>query len=116
MAFRPNVSATIRRYQGTNLFGEPSWGDVENVRIGVVHLAAQAAKTSVRTDSSASRGNAEERVVVAKILFPVLAQPRVMDLVEFAGQTMMVKSVEPRIAVTGRLDHLECEMELYVDV
>lgn len=113
--FLPNNRCTLRRQTGKNVYGEPTWSSQASVPCAVVHLDAHEAKTSVRADSSASRGAAEERVSMAKILFPVKIAPLAGWKVEIAGFQLRIAKVQPRWDVNGRLDHYETELELWIE-
>lgn len=113
--FIPNNKGQLSRNLGFNAYGEPSFGPAKTVACGVVHLSMVDQKTSVRTDSSASRGNADEVVFKAKILFP--AGTAIFDGDRFVinGQKLRVKAIEPRYAVPGNLDHLEVDFDRWTD-
>ncbi len=73
-----------------------------------------AEPTSVRSDSSASRGNAQELVMTnAKILFPAHVRIAIGDRFEIQSYDLGLVGREPRISVAGELDHLECLFALY---
>ena len=75
----------------------------------MVHLNGLAAISSVRTDQSASRGNAEERTEIAKLLFPSTVTIGLEDKFEILGHTLRVIKIQPRNSVLGRLDHYEVD-------
>jgi len=79
----------------------------------VVHLIGQVAKSSVRTDQSGSRGNAEEKTDQAVILFPIGVSIKTDDKFEIAGETLRVVGIEQRFDVIGRLDHYEVTLERF---
>ena len=111
MAFFPNTFGNMRRLTGLNIHGEPSFGPVKQVECSVVKLIMDARKTTVRADSSASRGNAEETVIVAKILFMPTAAPLIGDYFRIRNMPLRCILVHPRINVLGTLDHHECDFE-----
>lgn len=100
----------IRKFLETDLYGQPSYGASSEAMCAVVKLDVSAMKTSVRTDSSASRGNAEERVSVGRLLFPATQQIAIGDLVNLMGYTVEIMSVQPRLTVFGALDHFEADL------
>ena len=81
------------------------------VKCGIVHLKTADETTSVRTDSSASRSAAEEIINQAKILVPADVAIKKGDYFKVHGIELRAFKVEPRIAVTGRLDHYEVDFE-----
>lgn len=113
--FRPNKFGLLQRRTGYNGFGEPLFSPQVRVRCAVVSLNLNTAKTSVRTDSSATRGNAEEDTSTAKILFPIDVRIGKEMKFEIAGQQFRVMDVQPRFAVNGRHDHDECMLTVWVD-
>lgn len=112
--FIPNTTGVLAALTGNSIDGSPTFGTPATVRCGLVRLAEADEKTSVRTDSSASRGAAEEKIIKrGKVLFP--ASVTVAHGAKFTiyGVIMRVVSVEPRIAITGELDHHECDLEIW---
>lgn len=101
----------IRKSTGDrDIYGQDIYGEPADALCAVVKLDAGALKTSVRTDSSASRGNAEEIAPVARLLFPPVYDVAVGDLVKVMEFVMEVKSVQPRVAVFGVIDHFEVDL------
>jgi hypothetical protein len=113
--FRPNTKGWLERRSGYTIDGVPNFTEPKEVPCAIVHLIPTEEKTSVRTDSSASRGAAEEVVGNRmKILFPVSVKPAAGDRFVIYGAAMRLISIEPRIAVNGRLDHYEAQAEMWV--
>ncbi|CAO3459770.1 hypothetical protein [Azospirillum argentinense] len=86
-------------------YGTPALGAAQDALCAVVKFDLAAAKTSVRTDSSASRGTAEEIVPAIRLLFPTLYPIRIGDRVRLFGALVEASSVQPRLAVSGEHDH-----------
>lgn len=107
--FLPNTIALWRRRTGVNDYDEPVWGAPVRVPCAIVHLGEGAQKSSVRTDSSASRGNVVESVADAKLLFPITVKLSLIDQIEIFGVTLQASRIEPRNNVLGRLDHYEVD-------
>jgi hypothetical protein len=112
--FIPNTQGKLSVLKGFNLFGEPDFDRGETVPCAVVKLIGIADKTSVRTDSSASRGNAEETLTEARILFPANVEVSSGDRFEINGFTLRVQSVHPRYNITGKLDHFDVALEKWI--
>ena len=110
--FIPNNQARVKAPGGFNKFGEPTFGPVRTVPCAVIALNRTTEKTSVRTDSSATRGNAEELAASAKILFKPGIAGQGMK-VEIAGFELRIIDVQPRYAVTGAHDHDECLLSIW---
>lgn len=105
--FIPNQVCDVRRRTSWNKHGEPVYGPTQVVPVAVVHLIDAALKTTVRADSSASRGAADEVVSETKLLFPKNFRPQRGDCVVLQGIELFVTSVELRFSVHGKLDHHE---------
>lgn len=104
------VPCTLARPTANNLYGQRGYAAPGAALCQVVKLNAGAAKTSVRTDSSASRGSAEEFVADAVLLFPALYDVAVGTLVTIKGLTLEIKTIERRFTVAGDLDHYEAAL------
>lgn len=83
--------------------------------MSVVHLNLMSQDSSVRADSSASRGAADELVSEAKFLFTKMADIAIDDLVEIDGIKVEVSAVMPRYNVRGKLDHYEVDGRIWRD-
>ncbi len=110
--FIPNNTATVEFYVGSDRHGQRRYGSPMKVRCGVVTMRESAEKTSVRTDSSASRGSAKEDLLQGRILFPRNVRLNVGDRVEIMGFKMTVKGSHPRFSIPGQLDHWEVALEI----
>lgn len=93
-----------------DVYGERSFVGPTDVPCAVVSLNLEVGKTSVRADSSGSRGRAEEEQGIARILFPTFLKLTEKDVIEIAGKTLEVIQVTPRWSVAGKLDHFECDL------
>jgi len=110
--FIPNVRCKIARRLGFNTYGKPSYGAPYDAWCGIVRLEVDSDPTSVRTDSSASRGAAMEETATARILFPAHTQLAQGDMVIVSGITLTVQSVWPRHSVLGDLDHWQVDLTI----
>lgn len=109
--FIPNNHCYIRRVsKARDIRGERTYGPRERTPCAVVTLNLEIDKTSVRADSSGSRGRAEEEQGVARLLFPVYVKIADLDLVEVEGETLEVIQINPRRSVIGTLDHYEVDL------
>ena len=68
-------------------------------------------KTSIRADSSASKGQATEITALARILFLPNENIGPRDKVAVSGYELEVESVYPRHDVNGQLDHLQVDLK-----
>lgn len=108
--FTPNFQGTFQKVAGRNLDGEETYSDPVPLALSVVRLAAKSEKTSVRSDSSASRGQADQLTADAVILTKNEAVA-VDDIIEIMGQKLRVVGHHPRLTVFGQLDHYEIALE-----
>lgn len=110
--FIPNMSCTISKRTGHDSWGKPTYSSPAPAQCAIIKLTEAREKTSVRTDSSASRGNAEEIKSDARLLFTASTVISKSDIVTILGFRVSVTSVFPRIAVDGRLDHWQIDAEI----
>lgn len=115
--FRPNQIAMVSRPGARNLYGEQIYEPQMPVPCAVVKLIKTRRKTTVRADSSASRGNSAEVVSNSKLLFDPRFEIMLEDRVQIAGCTLRVIAVHPRFAVNtkGKVDHYEVDLETWFD-
>lgn len=110
--FRPNQYGMLSRRLGANIYGERTWSAPVRVPCGIVDNAKSVVKTPVRSDSSASRGAAEEQVAVVKILFPAKVLIAQDDKFEINDLKLRASAVQLRFSVTGALDHREVDFDI----
>lgn len=109
--FLPNTRCSLyRRSLQTDRRGEYVYAPPATVPCSVVALGLMTEKTSVRADSSGSRGKAQEEQGDAMILFPTYITVKEGDLVQVEGEGLEIVAVFPRRDVLGRLDHIEVKL------
>lgn len=113
--FIPNTFANVFHRRGYNLYGEPHFDEPKRVPCAVVKLDIISDKTSVRTDSSASRGNANELLTETRLLFVAGQGVGLGDKVDFEGTLMVITQIFPRRNVNGEIDHLDCVLQKWTD-
>jgi hypothetical protein len=112
--FLPNTYGILFAKTGRNRHGEAVFAEGKPVECGVVRLSRVQQPTSVRADSSASRGNAQEFAMsAAKILFPATVTIAIGDRFKIASYDLVVTAREPRLSISGDLDHFECDFGIY---
>lgn len=109
--FRPNQIGSLERRTGFDVNARPAYAAAVPLPLAIVHDKDIKQKTTVRSDSSASRGAADEVIVDGVILVPKHIQIKIEDRITIPLGVYEVKSVEPRYSVFGALDHTECGLE-----
>lgn len=112
--FKPNQTCTITlASRKTDLYGRPLPGRKVRERCSVVFLNVTQEHSSVRADSSASRGNAEETTASAKLLMTTATKASVDDIIEIGGAVLKISGKSPRFDVRGNLDHYEVTANIW---
>ena len=115
--FRPNGTCFIRRKSQTfNVYGEATFGPKETIPFAQVRYDTKVEDTTVRADSSATRGNTKEFQASGRLLVPVTVVPKWGDLFIVHGFVFRAKQVEPRFNVLGVLDHYQVDYEKSEDL
>lgn len=106
--FRPNLTCTISVSSGqTDVYGQPTPSTQVKERCAIVKLNIQNVKSSVRADTSATRGNARELTADSVILLAKNTVANIDDIIEVSGAKLRIMSKFPRHSVAGELDHYE---------
>lgn len=113
--FKPNNKCLVYKANQTNAYGETILANPRVERFSIVHLNVISQDSSVRADSSASRGAALETVSEAKFLFTKMTEVEIDDVVEIAGVKVEISSKMPRFNVRGKLDHYEVDGRIWRD-
>lgn len=115
--FIPNRTCQLRRRKKTtDIYGQYSYSPKETIRFALVRFDTKSEDSTVRADSSATRGNVKELHASGRILVDKKVIPHIGDLVFFDGKVFRIKEVEPRYNVLGMLDHYECDFEKSEDI
>lgn len=108
--FIPNVQVKIWVRGGYDLYGKADYvAPTGTTAACVVKIPQKVRKTSVRADSSASRGAAKEIEADTRFLVPPTASVKDGDLVEFRGRKFQVVALHERFDVFGRFDHIQVD-------
>lgn len=111
--FEPNLVGKLQKRTGRDVHARPTFSAARDCPFAAVNLAYGVQPTTVRADSSASRGAADEIVAVrSKILVPTYIEIAIGDRFTFTGVNFEVKNMHPRHSVMGSLDHFEVDLEL----
>lgn len=99
-----------------DVFGQATFAAPKRVRFALVRFDTKIEDTTVRADSSATRGNVKEFHASGRILVDRRYKPDFGDLVIIDAKVFRIKEVEPRYNVLGKLDHYECDLEKSEDI
>lgn len=111
--FRPNLKGQLARKTGRDVHGRATFSPLVDCPFGPINLDVTALKTSVRADTSASRGAAEEQTTPhARILVPKNVVVAIGDHFVYSGIVFEIITRHERYAVTGRFDHIELGMRV----
>lgn len=111
--FQHNMIGRLSPLTGRDGYAREIYGTPIDCPFGAVNLEVGTQKTSVRADSSASRGAADEIATMrAKILVVPYVTIKIGDRFEFDGITYRIQSKHTRRSVLGNIDHFECSMEI----
>lgn len=111
--FQPNLIGHLQTRSGRNIHGQAVLGPARECPFAIVNLESRAQKTSVRADSSGSRGSADEIASDRlKILVPAYVVIGIDDQFTFEDGKYTVRMKHPRRSVYGNMDHFECDLEV----
>lgn len=111
--FEPNLVGKISTLQGYDVHAREVYSLARVCPFAIVNLEIGAEKTSVRADSSASRGSADEMTVErGKILIANYVDVKINDRFDFDGVRYKIVSKFARRSVEGKIDHYECDLEV----
>lgn len=109
--FIPNRTCKIRRKGNSfDRYGKPVYQALQTIPFALVRFDTKTDDSTVRADSSATRGNVKEYHASGRILLPKTGDPKWGDLVIIDGKVFEIQEVEPRYNVLGQLDHYECDL------
>lgn len=103
------VSCVLVKQGGHDLYGEAVAGARINEKCAVVRLEESQQGSTVRVDSGATRGGADEARNVSRLLMKKTSTVALDDIIEMEGLTMRVMSKRLRYSIHGKIDHFEIE-------
>lgn len=110
--FRPNLIGTIQYQTGFDVHSRPILGAELPCPFAKVNMNTSTTKTTVRADSSASRGAADQfETRLGRILIVKLIEPQIEDVFGYQGNFYRISGVHIRNSVLGGIDHYDCEIE-----
>ena len=111
--FKGNIKIKIEKLAGYDEYGQPVAAPAKVSRCSIVKLATERAKTTVRTDTSASGGNAHEIISDARILVNINADIAQGDKITVMGVTLRVDQLFRRNDVNGKPHHHQVDCSLW---
>jgi hypothetical protein len=111
--FRPNRTCTINKRTGFDLYGQGTVSAAVTEPCAVVKMRTLATPTTVRSDSSASRGHGEEFITYNVFLLTAATTAAIEDKITISGVAMRLVDMHPRYNIAGELDHWECQGRLW---
>ncbi|MCU8815585.1 hypothetical protein [Klebsiella quasipneumoniae] len=108
------VEGALYKKGGMDLYGEAKYEFAAQIKMGVVSFVDSIDKTSVRADSSASRGKAEIALFDAVFIVPLSAPIAKEDVLIVNGKKMRVESIHQRWGLRGCPGHYEVGANIWV--
>lgn len=108
------VEGSLYKKVGMDLYGEAKYEFAAQVKMGVVSFINSMDKTSVRADSSASRGKAEIALFDAVFIIPITVSIDKEDVLVVNGKKLRIDSVHQRWGLRGRPGHYEVGANIWV--
>jgi hypothetical protein len=102
----------IRSKRTSDVYGQEQWTPYRPAKCSVLRLRQTSGNTTVRADSSATRGHAEEVTLDGIILLGTSTTILIGDQVVIADVTGEVISIEPIFDVMGKLDHRKVGLKI----
>lgn len=112
MRMRPRIPCTVTPTIGFDVHGKEQLGNSVEAKCTIISLSLKTGPTSVRTDSSASRGSASERTSEARLLFA----PGIVSIdskIDVSGRSLRVIAIDPRHVMGGKHDHDEVDLVIW---
>ncbi len=109
-----NLTGQVRKLTGLDRYGQAALGVAVDQRCAIVKLKNEMVHTTVRADSSQSRGHGDEFVSNNKVLIQGDTIAALGDQLVILGFKIKITGMHPRLDVSGRIDHHELTGELWV--
>jgi len=111
--FIPRIPCTITKVGGHTVYGQELEGASYSELCNVVRLRKEHFHTTVRTDSSASRGHADEVRADVIVLLKPETKCSLGDKLTVGHLSIRVQNLNPKYSVMGRLHHWEAKGEVW---
>lgn len=115
--FVPNTSCQwLKKAPVRSLTGKETFASPRPLPCSIVRLDLSRVPTTVRADSSASRGAAEQMTAAAVILVPPHTKISHGDVLRIQGVAIEVSGMQPRLDVSGQRDHIELTGDIRAEI
>lgn len=106
--FKGNQQCRVYDPPRSNAYGQkvPSTTS-RSTKCSIVKLMRMVEKSSVRTDTSGTKGGADEVIADCKVLMSPLESIDLDSLVEVYGVRFRVTAINPQFDTKGRIHHIE---------
>ena len=111
--FIPNLPCLLRKNGLPDVYGHSEPGPAAPERCAVVKIKPESIRTTLRADSGATRGHADEFIITNLVLLAKTTAAALDDQLEVIGHKIRIKMLHPRFNVLGQLDHYEVEGEMW---
>lgn len=109
----PTLSVQVLKKVGTDAYAQPRYAATLHEKVAPVKLGFMQRPTSVRTDVAASKARALEHNANVVVLARPTTRIALDDKLVVMGHSLRVVDVQPRISVTGELDHYQIGCEAW---
>jgi hypothetical protein len=111
--FIPNLPCLLRKPGKPDVYGYSAAGAATPERCAVVKIKPESIRTTLRADSGATRGHADEFIISNLVLLAKTTNAALDDQLEVIGYKIRIKMLHPRFNILGELDHYEVEGETW---
>lgn len=116
MLFIPNQRCVIVKMGDMDVYGQKHVVSRITEECAILRSKSISTKSSVRADSSASRGNARELTADYWMILMPNTQAEIGDLIEFGGLRLKIVFMHPRYSIRGEHDHTEVGCDIWNEV
>lgn len=107
MLIRPNLTVSLYRKNGFDIYGKPLVSSPVSVQVAYVTRHHKIQKSETNAALASTRSNSEGFVGEAVLLFPFDQTVAFGDEIVIGSDRYEVSGVRPRLNVRGELDHYE---------
>lgn len=113
--FYPNLTCTIWPVSDNNEYGEKELGSPREAGCAIIYYRDQIGETSVRADSTASRGNARQSEIDVRLLVESHSVLKKGEIVQIHGfdEKLEVDRAFPRHGFGGEIHHYQVDLRIW---